>query len=713
MSFFQTIKKSFSSFSFRKKVILLLLSMTYVALGLSALIVNSIGKQTLQEEIHNTLSNTVDITLQSINRTIYQRLNDLQLLISDSTLSNSQIDNEEKSRILRKNLIQLGWYDNIYLTNTTGTIVSATDRTSIGKKVNQQEWYQEAERDFIAISDLIRSDFTGKDTVVLANTVFNEKNEFQGILFAEFSWAVIEDLLENTPEQMEIFLFNGQSRIISAKHVSGQFPTIYELETNTENYVTSGKTSEGYLGFDGNQWQLIIRIPTSAAYAVVNSFTRSILLSVAIISFIIFFAGGLFARVVVNRIKILTEGVFKLKEGNLSHRIKIPGKDEIGFLAQNFNSMAQSILRKTRKILAEKGRYAAILESSNEAMILFSIKNKASAFNKSFLSLFKLKSRGLRSKKAEKILNFLFDKKTEYKDPKKGLEIQKLIKSNDYETSLASEIIIHKPKYYILRIYTKPVTSQDGNLLGRIWVFRDITEEKEAEQVKNDFISVASHKIRTPLSVINWTIESLLDGVLGKLNKKQKEAINKLSDQSHRFQKFADELMTIAEIQEEEIKIKKEKVSVQKILEHLTKEAKKKNYDPKRTIVKFPNKKFKDLFVKADPKIFQIASSILDNALRYGSDKRKNNIKVNVKAEGNKAVFTISDSGIGLSAKEKGKLFTKFFRGKNALKKHTEGIGLNLYLASIFFKSSKENIKVESKKDKGTTVTFTLALTKS
>ena len=239
-----------------------------------------------------------------------------------------------------------------------------------------------------------------------------------------------------------------------------------------------------------------------------------------------------------------------------------------------------------------------------------------------------------------------------------------------------------------MALYTKPVLGEDGRLLGRIWVFNDITEEIESERSKQQFIHVASHKLRTPITTVNWNSQMLLDGTLGEISKDQREMIQQIEGASTQLTALSKILINVAEIEKDKILIKKEVFELKEWMEVVVEESQKKAKENKQLAFKACLPKLTGVKVKGNrKKLEQVLAMILDNAMRYAKEEKKNTVELNVELDkkAKKVVINVSDQGIGIAKKEQSKLFTKFFRAEGMDLIYPDGTGLELVLGKDYF----------------------------
>lgn len=705
----------FRKMKVKTKIITLLIFIAYFSVLLTSLVSYTVGRNIINERIQSELVFASQTILKDINNLVYDRYNDMQLLISDSVLSDSNSTTNELDQVLQSTLIRLGWYDNLYFTDTQGTIIASTNRIVVSESVAEQNWYKETQRSFIFVSDVLPSPFSNKSILIFANTVVDENNAPIGTVFAEFSMDLINDFLKETPPEFEIFLLNAQSSIIATKGditTTNQYSSSYPREiAKNSSYIVENIVSEGYLAFDGNGWEIVVQIPKSIAYDPLDRFAMLIWLTVVVISLEVMFVGNLAAKRFVRPILELTEGVSKMAEGDLHQKIEVDTEDEFGYLAKNFNSMSQSLTQKTNDLLTERGKYRSILESSNDGVVLFNTSNQVIAFNNRFTEILKIHPR--MGDSAKDTFSFL-ERNQDPGSTEKLSEIHNLIETKDFEKSMSVEVTLSNGGFKILSTYSKPVKSKEGTLLGRIWVFSDVTEEREAENSRNEFIQIASHKLRTPITAINWIVQMLTGDDDYELSEEVRSSLTDIALNADRLNSLTKILLNSAEIKHDTIVVHPKPISLSILVQEAHQKISRRFPDRNIVNIKVPSpEEMANLMVYIDEdKIEQVFSIILENACVYGKPKELNNIELTIQTnlEEKTIDVCVKDSGIGILADEKRKIFTKFFRGSNAKLKYTEGTGLSLFLARIILTSSGQKIWFNSIANQGSEFCFTLPL---
>lgn len=250
-----------------------------------------------------------------------------------------------------------------------------------------------------------------------------------------------------------------------------------------------------------------------------------------------------------------------------------------------------------------------------------------------------------------------------------------------------------------------PIVVED-EVIGAVEVFRDITREKEIDKEKTEFVSLASHQLRTPLSSVNWYAEMLLAGDAGRLTKRQKEYAEEIFAGNQRMIGLVNSLLNVSRLELGTFSVNPEKVDIVALAFAAIDEQKLQIKRKKlKVTTEFPDER--PCEVTADPKLLQmIFQNLLSNAIKYTPEKGQ--IQVVVEKHTEKILIKVTDSGIGIPKDQQDKIFTKLFRADNVKEQDMEGTGLGLYIIKSIVEASGGEIRFDSKQDKGTTFFVTL-----
>jgi len=253
---------------------------------------------------------------------------------------------------------------------------------------------------------------------------------------------------------------------------------------------------------------------------------------------------------------------------------------------------------------------------------------------------------------------------------------------------------------YITMTNISPILDNKGNVVFFVGIERDITKEKEIDKAKSEFVSLASHQLRTPLSIINWYAEMLSNGDAGSLNKNQKDYLNEILVGNSRMADLVGALLNVSRIEMGTFVVNPTKSNLIKIVKDIANEF---DIKAKMKNISFTLKYAANIpLVNVDKKLFNIViTNLVDNAIKYTPDGGKVVLSIGKNKEG--VLMKVMDNGYGILKKDKDKIFTKLFRGDNAKEKVADGNGLGLYIVKSIIEQSEGKVWFESRENKGTT----------
>ena len=267
-----------------------------------------------------------------------------------------------------------------------------------------------------------------------------------------------------------------------------------------------------------------------------------------------------------------------------------------------------------------------------------------------------------------------------------------------------------EPQELTLEIITTKVVDEKGTLYGFLKVIHNLTREENLKKIQADFITIAAHQLRTPLSGLSWIIESLLDTKLGSLNDTQKDLLQKAKQAILQSIETVEDLLNAAQIEEGKFGFQFVRTDIQKLIEDvLQKLQPSAQKDNIKLIFYRPQPPIKP-FIMDPIRIKLVLEILVDNAIKY--NVKNGEVRIRLRRLEDKPFLAVSveDTGIGIAPKEMSKVFTKFFRSPRVVKKETTGTGLGLYLAKNIIQRHGGKIWVKSELNRGSTFTFTLPL---
>ena len=395
-------------------------------------------------------------------------------------------------------------------------------------------------------------------------------------------------------------------------------------------------------------------------------------------------------------VKILNYGKFKLMDTRISNIIE--NKEDA---LRRVRIALLNILEDTedaRKIAVdERNKTMAILENLTDGILLLDMNGKVEIVSP-------MAREFLKKEENEIVGNNFFDlvNDEKFKELKELLKEDERIKAvHRKEVDVGDNLSLE-----VSSIFLK-AESVDKEILI---ILHDITRDKLVEKMKTEFVSIAAHQLRTPLSAIKWTIKMMLDGDAGKITEDQKDLLEKTYISNERMIGLINDLLNVTRIEEGRFLYRQEKIQLEDIV-GLVVESSAELLEMRK--IKLDIDVPKDLMpeVKVDKeKMSLVVQNLLENAVKYS--KEGSEIKIILENKGSEALFKIIDKGVGIPKNQQERIFTKFFRGDNVVALETEGSGLGLYTTKNIVEAHKGKIWFESEENKGTTFYFTVPFVK-
>ena len=348
------------------------------------------------------------------------------------------------------------------------------------------------------------------------------------------------------------------------------------------------------------------------------------------------------------------------------------------------------------EIAYEKSRLNTIIKSISDGVLVINRIGEVVYFNYAalkFLNIGELKIGDTAiSKLPEKIIELFTN----------ILESEKILLK-----TFTSQIELLPNNELVIEAACTPVPHPDGSIAGVVIVISNISQFKQIEQIKSQFVSMVAHELKTPLAAVQGFLNIMLDDTIQIEKEKEKDYLNRSVVRLNSLKDLVNDLLDISKL---ELKTKQREIEdihlqdiIQNTIQLLELELKKKNISIVSTIEKnLP-------IIKADQnEITRIITNLLSNAIKYNKDSGK--IFIDALKKKNYVSVVIKDTGIGMKPEEKEKLFNEFFRAKNEKTRGISGTGLGLAIVKRIVDSYHGKIEVESEFNSGTTFVINLPI---
>jgi len=371
-------------------------------------------------------------------------------------------------------------------------------------------------------------------------------------------------------------------------------------------------------------------------------------------------------------------------------------------------TLEKKVLERTEDIERIRSKNEAILASIGDGLVVVDKGGKITYLNRSFEEMLGWNTKEIIGKSMVQVVP---------REDQNGIKVS--FKERILTQVLSGQKFVAdltNPFYYVRKDKSRFPTSSivapvvlGGEIVGAVEVFRDITKEKEIDKAKTEFVSLASHQLRTPLSTVNWYSEMLLAGDAGRVTPNQKKYLEEIYRGNQRMVDLVNTLLDVSRIELGTFIAESKPTNIIELVQDVIKEYSQ-QIDKKK--IKFSSVFGKNIpLIQVDPKLIGMAvQNILSNAVKYTPTGKK--IGVSILLDGKNILLEISDTGYGIPKEQQSKIFTKLFRADNVVGKDTVGTGLGLYIAKSVLEQANGKIWFISEENKGTTFFVNLPIGK-
>ena len=653
---------------------------------------------------------------------------------------------------------RIGENSEIIITNRHRQVLFATDDQLLFQKIDER-WWSDAYNNGIGydlIGDVEYDFETQQYSLPVAMPIPGPPPESKvvGVLRIVALLPKFSEVINSKKEGLEICLFDKHGRIICAPPDSGyHFSQIVEMSNAAMDAINAGdepwgSDMEGETDAQGEKriygwartkeweqkdseeqdstnrrrigsqlkeqnftnWRVLVSIPTSLAFSEATEFTKRIL-SFTLISCLVVIAIALVvSQRIVTPIRQVTGAARAIGRGEFDQEIPVTGSNEVGILAEEFNSMRWNLKSAVEKLTEEEKKMTAIVNSITEGLILVDSSDRVLHINPAAERLLNLSADDVDKDFTEIIQN---DELIHvFKEDQRQISLNKpteQISSRDEEANLTSEVtLVRGDENLVLRIIASPFLDENGLILGTVYLFDDITREKEINQMKSDFISLVSHELRTPLTSIIGFVSFILDGKAGSINDRQRNSLARVQRQSKRLAALINDLLDISRIESGRIQMEQKPISLLKIvtqrIEEIRPQADEKSIQMDLTAPESVPKILGD-----EARMGQVFTNLIGNAIKFTPNNGE--VSVKVEAEGNLLHVEVIDTGAGIPPEERQKVFDKFYQLSDISTRQQGGSGLGLSITKSIVEAHGGKLWVDDgNQGKGSNFQFVLPL---
>lgn len=423
------------------------------------------------------------------------------------------------------------------------------------------------------------------------------------------------------------------------------------------------------------------------------------------VTFLILFSFSVnFPGFVANPLRELSEGIAEISRKNYKQRLEVRGHDEFSELSAAFNEMAKRLndweSSNLAKLKSEKLRIETIINEMQDAIIGLNEKQEILFINTSAQQVFSLDGRQVVGHNAVELAktNDLLRNILENNTAGKQLKI--------YADGKESYFLLDSREVMVPNIDNreeKPF-ARTQNPAGKVFILRNITQFKELDTAKTNFIATVSHELKTPISSIKMSLKLLDDNRVGVMNAEQSELIQHIREDSDRLLKITSELLDLSSVETGNLQLQFNPVDPEVIVNYAI-DAVKFQAEQKGVQLELISRSQLPKVSADTEKTAWVMINFLSNALRYSPAKSK--IVIQVLEKAGSVEFSVKDFGNGIDKQYQQRLFDRYFQVPTDGTKKS-GSGLGLAISKDFIEAQNGRIWVESEIGEGSKFSFTL-----
>lgn len=630
-----------------------------------------------------------------------------------------------------------GAYQAIYVMDRMGTTLTSTDPAFVGQNYGFRKYFQKALAGEPTMDTAIGVT-SNKFGYYFAHPVKDAAGRVIGVVIAKLKEQLIADALQTGEEGRDgmLLLVDEYGVVIQSDKPAFLFKSLGALTPEARETIAATKRFnaititalpydqietvlqqlQGVNSFrlhtdlyDRDELISVSRVPNAPFFMVIGkamkgfmqAVSRDMLKLMGIIAMAMMLAAGILIGVITFLLKplaIIRHMAVQMNCKGNARPIEIKTGDEFEEVAALLNAIEGKLKRTyqmTEEALWEHAadfeKFKLAVESASDHIIITDIDGRIIHANRA----------------AETITGYARNEMIGNRPSLWGREMSKGFYQTMWTTIKDQKRVFHAEvtnrrkngERYAAEVHIAPLLTDEGHIQGFVGIERDITAQKNADRAKTEFVSIASHQLRTPLAAINWYVEMLSDEGVGTINETQRKYLDQIHAASTRMVDMVSSLLNVSRIDMGSLRSNPEPVLLSDIADSVIAELEKMAKKKGVTIIK----KYDPMLepINVDMNMARVMfQNILFNAIKYTPEKGL--VTLSIKREGEAALITISDTGYGIPADQQPKIFTKFFRARNAREKEPEGSGLGLYITKAIVEHAQGTIKFSSEEGKGT-----------
>ncbi len=369
-----------------------------------------------------------------------------------------------------------------------------------------------------------------------------------------------------------------------------------------------------------------------------------------------------------------------------------PESKRIGLALENIFARQQEL---ARQIAGRESGTQTILRAMQDGLLVVDKSLRVTLVNQAFRKLFALPEISLGAPLLDVVRDATVDRLIE-ETVRTGKATQSELVRADPKTNSERDV----------EISAVPIKDDAGLTTGAVVLFHDITQLKQTDKVRRDFVANVSHELRTPLSILRGYIETLLDNPQTS-DKELSRILRVMERHSKRLGLLVDDLLTLAQLESRSAGLQFSDVQLAELFQSVIRDWEKKLAEKQLKVVVDLSPDART--IRADEtRLHEVLYNLLDNALKYSRENGE--IRLRGAQHGPEIVLSVTDNGIGISKDDLPRVFERFYRADKARSRELGGTGLGLAIVKHIAQLHGGRVEAESELGKGTTIRVVLPI---
>lgn len=443
-------------------------------------------------------------------------------------------------------------------------------------------------------------------------------------------------------------------------------------------------------------------VKSDAAQRIAKQGSRFLILITAwVLLFGVILSWGLSRRIVMPIVK-LKEATQSLAAGDYSVELSGGGEDELGILMNEFNAMATKLREfndlNLRTILTEQQKSGAILANIQDGILFVGVDYFIEDVNAAALDAFQLS----RAEVVGRHFLEIIKQDRLFADLKRCLETRRRLDYDGRENIIA---LRHNDRQTYLEYFFSPVLSPQNELLGALFLLRDVTKLKELDRLKSEFVMIASHELKTPLTSLNMSLDLLRESLQASDRYRDLELVDIAKEETNRLRALVNDLLDLSKIEAGKIEMHFSAVAPSAMLEAVSQYFKGQSAEKDAVWVTVCPPDLPAVWCDEE-KLLLVFGNLAGNALKAINPGGR--IRISAEKSGGFVMFCVQDDGIGIPLAYQNKIFDRFVQVEE--QKAPRGTGLGLTISREIVRAHGGSIWVESTPGKGASFYFTIPI---